>query len=497
MNLDRRTFTLMAGLGLAEAALARDIVAGQPQPGAISRPTMQTFPRGFRWGVATAAYQIEGAPDADGKGKSIWDVYAHTPGNMANGDTGDVAIDHYHRYREDIQIIRELGANAYRFSISWPRIFPGGTGRLNEAGMDFYSRLVDTQLEAGIEPFVTLYHWDLPQALQDRGGWQSRDTAKAFADYAAAVVRRLGDRVKHFFTLNELQNFVDMGHQGTSVMVQGKEQRIELAPGLKLSTRDLNQVAHHAVLAHGLAVQAMRASGPRNLQVGPADVLFAAVPVSDTPANVRAAEQATKRYNDRFLDVMLTGRYDDRYLASAGPDAPRFTDEDMRAIGSPLDFVGVNIYVPKYYVEAADNEAGYTEIPTSLSHPRMGSRWHSFCPEVMYWGPRLVNSIWKPEAIYITENGCAADDTITANGRVLDTDRLMYLRTVMSYLHRAIAEGAPVKGNFAWSAFDNLEWTGGYGVRFGLVHVDFATQKRTLKLSAEWYRRAAEMNAVV
>lgn len=498
MILDRRQFALMAGAGVAEAARSQ---TPTPAPGQAASAAMQnthalSFPKGFRWGVATAAYQIEGAANADGKGPSIWDVYAHTPGKMANGDTGDVAIDHYHRYREDIQTIRGLGANAYRFSISWPRIFPNGTGKVNEAGMDFYSRLVDAQLEAGIEPFVTLYHWDLPQALQDKGGWQSRDTARAFADYAAAVAVRLGDRVKHFFTLNELQNFVDMGHQGTSIVVQGREQRIELAPGLKLSTRDLNQVAHHAVLAHGLSVQAMRAAGPGNLQIGPADVLFAAVPVSDTPANVRAAERATRTYNDRFLDVMLTGRYDDAYLAKAGPDAPRFTDEDMRAIGSPLDFVGVNIYVPKNYVEAADNASGFREIPTSLSHPRMGSRWHSFSPEVMYWGPRLVNAIWRPKAIYVTENGCAADDAMTPEGRVLDTDRLMYLRAVMTNLHRAIAEGAPIRGNFAWSAFDNLEWTGGYGVRFGLVHVDFATQKRTPKLSADWYRRAAEMNGV-
>jgi beta-glucosidase len=495
--LNRRKFVFLAGASAATVACSQTTAPLQTQVAVAQSANALSFPQGFRWGVATASYQIEGAADADGKGKSIWDVYAHTPGKMANGDTGDVAIDHYHRYREDIQTIRGLGANAYRFSISWPRIFPSGSGSVNEAGMDFYSRLVDAQLEAGIEPFVTLYHWDLPQALQDKGGWQSRDTAQAFADYAAVVASRLGDRVKHFFTLNELQNFVDMAHQGTSIVVQGKEQRIELAPGLKLSTRDLNQVAHHAVLAHGLSVQAMRAAGPKDIKIGPADVLFAGVPVSDTPANVRAAEIATKIYNDRFLDVMLTGRYDERYLASAGADAPRFTDEDMRAIGSPLDFVGVNIYVPKNYIEAADNDLGFCEIPTSLSHPRMGSRWHSFSPEVMYWGPRLVNAIWKPKAIYITESGCAADDSMTADGRVLDTDRLMYLRAVMTNLHRAIAEGAPVKGNFAWSAFDNLEWTGGYGVRFGLVHVDFATQKRTPKLSAEWYRRAAEMNAVV
>lgn len=495
MTISRRTFGLASGAGVA--GLAAGVAPPTPVQAAQAAPSSAPrFPDGFRWGVATAAYQIEGAPKADGKGPSIWDVYAHTAGKMANGDTGDVAIDHYHRYREDIAIIRELGANSYRFSFSWPRIFPEGTGTLNEAGLDFYSRLVDAQLEAGITPFATLYHWDLPQALQEKGGWTNRATAEAFADYAAAIARRLGDRVKHIFTLNELQNFVDMGHRGTSIVVQGREQRIELAPGLQLSTREVNQVAHHAVLAHGLSVQAMRASGPRDLQIGPADVLFAAVPISDTPENVRAAEAATRIYNDRFLDVMLTGKYSDAYLASAGADAPRFTEADMRAIGSPLDFVGVNIYVPKAYVEAADNAQGFIEIPTAVSHPRMGSRWHSLSPEVMYWGPRFVNALWKPKAIYVTENGCAADDAMTPDGRVFDTDRVMYLRAVMTNLHRAIAEGAPVKGNFAWSAFDNLEWTGGYGVRFGLVHVDFATQKRTPKASAAWYRRAAAINGI-
>jgi len=459
--------------------------------------TLPTFPEQFYWGVATAAYQIEGSPDTDGKGKSIWDTYSHTPGTMKNGDTGDVAIDHYRRYKDDVIVMRNMGVKAYRFSISWPRIFPNGIGEPNPKGVDFYSRLVDELLKAGIEPFATLYHWDLPQALQDKGGWQSRDTAQAFADYASLIAERLGDRVKHFVTLNELQNFVDMGHRGTTLQVQGKEVRINLAPGLQLSPGQVNQVAHHAVLAHGLAVQAMRAKRPSGLQIGPADVLFAGVPVVDTPENVRAAEIATRTYNERFLDVMLTGRYSDAYLQAAGPAAPKFTDADLRAIGSPLDFVGANIYIPKSYVEASDDAKGFREVPTSLSHPKMGSSWHSFSPEVLYWGPRLLNSLWKPKAIYITESGCAADDAVTPDGRVLDTDRVMYLRAVMSNLHRAISEGVPVKGNFVWSAFDNLEWTDGYGTRFGLVHVDFKTQKRTPKLSAAWFREASRRNAIV
>ena len=462
----------------------------------IPGATLPTFPEQFLWGVATAAYQIEGSPDADGKGKSIWDTYAHTPGKMKNGDTGDVAIDHYRRYKDDVAVMKEMGVNAYRFSISWPRIFPNGVGKPNQKGLDFYSRLVDELLQAGIEPFGTLYHWDLPQALQDKGGWQSRDTAQAFADYASLIAEQLGDRVKHFFTLNELQNFVDMGHRGTEIKVQGKDVRIELAPGLQLSTAQVNQVSHHAVLAHGLAVQSMRAIRS-DLLLGPADVLFTGVPIIDTPANVRAAEIATKKYNERFLDVMLTGKYSDAYLQAAGPDAPKFTEADLKAIGSPLDFVGVNIYIPKSYVEASEDAKGFREVPTSLTHPKMGSPWHSFSPEVLYWGPRLMNSLWKPKAIYITENGCAANDTLTPEGRVLDTNRVMYMRAVMSNLHRAISEGVPVKGNFIWSAFDNLEWTGGFGTRFGLVHVDFKTQKRTPKLSAAWFKEASHRNGIV
>jgi beta-glucosidase len=456
-----------------------------------------TFPDGFRWGVATAAYQIEGSPDADGKGKSIWDTYAHTPGKMENGDTGDVANDHYRRYKEDVAVIKDLGASAYRFSISWPRIFPSGMGTPNLKGLDFYSRLVDELLGAGIEPFPTLYHWDLPQALQDKGGWQSRDTALAFGDYAGYVAKSLGDRVKHYFTLNEFQSFVDMGHRGVDLVVQGKPVRIELAPGLKLDAGPLAQVAHHAVLAHGLGVQAIRASGSKGTQVGPAEVLFMAVPVIDTPNHVKAAEAATRELNARFLNVMLTGKYTDTYLESLGKDVPKYTDEDLRTIASPVDFVGVNIYVPKMYVMASDQPPGYREVPKSVSHPKMFSSWHTFSPEVLYWGPRLLNSLYQPKAIYITENGCAASDSVASDGNVYDEDRVMYLRNVMTQLQRATDEGAPVKGNFVWSAMDNLEWTGGFGTRFGLVYVDFKTQKRIPKLSAAWYREASRRNAVV
>ena len=464
----------------------------------MNMSTIPRFPDHFHWGLATASYQIEGSPDADGKGKSIWDVFSHTPGKMRNGDTGDVAADHYRRYKQDIAMMKDLGATAYRFSISWPRIFPTGAGTPNPKGLDFYSRLVDELLAAGIEPFATLYHWDLPQALQERhGGWQSREVSEAFGEYAGHVAGHLSDRVKTFFTINEFQSFVEMGHSAMEQIVDGKPAPLELAPGLKLAPAALNQVRHHAVLAHGLAVQAIRSCGKPGTRVGPAEVLYTAVPVIDTPEHVQAAEAATREMNAPYLGVILDGKYSDDYLKATGKDAPTFTEEDLRVIGSPVDFVGINVYTPWKYVKASAQPSGYFDIPKNPSHPRMFAPWHTLGPEVMYWAPRLLQSIWGVKEIYITENGCAADDRISEDGEVYDTDRVMYLRNSMLNLHRATSEGVPVKGNFVWSAMDNLEWTSGYGTRFGIVHVDFETQKRTPKLSAKWFREAARRNGVV
>ena len=455
------------------------------------------FPEHFYWGTATASYQIEGAWNEDGKGPSIWDTYAHTPGRMKNGDNGDVANDHYHRYKEDVALMRSLGVNAYRFSIGWPRIFPDGTGAPNAKGLDFYSRLVDELLDSAIVPFATLYHWDLPQALQDRGGWQARDTAKAFADYAGYVAEKLSDRIRYFFTINEFRSFVDMGHCGHVAQVPGGTMTISLAPGLTLAPGELNQVRHHAVLAHGMAVQAIRANARKGTKVGPAEVIEAAVPLIEAPDHVKAAELATRERNAPFLTVMLEGKYTDAYLKAAGRDAPRFTDEDLRLIGAPLDFVGINVYRPVVYVMADDSAIGWREIPFAAGHPKMSSSWHTLGPEAMYWAPKLVQSLWSPKRIFITENGCATADVVAEDGKVYDTDRVMFLRSYLTELQRATADGVPVKGYFQWSTMDNLEWTQGFSNRYGLVHVDFATQKRTPKLSAEWFREAARHNAVV
>jgi beta-glucosidase len=457
------------------------------------------FPDGFYWGVATSSYQVEGAWNEDGKGPSIWDTYAHTPGNINNDENGDVANDHYHRYQEDVALMQDIGASAYRFSIAWPRIFPEGTGQPNAKGLDFYSRLVDELRAAGIEPFATLYHWDLPQTLQDRyGGWQSVETAKAFADYAGYVAEQLGDRVKHYFTINEFASFVEGGYQGIEAQVGGgKTVHMGAAPGLRLSDAELKQVRHHAVLGHGLAVQAIRARGPAGTKVGFAENIRVAVPVIDAPEYVQAAEAATRERNAGFMTVMLEGRYTDAYLATAGGQTPRFTEEELTTIASPLDFVGINVYKPGFYVEPSEEPPGYRDIPINASHPKMASAWHVLDPEVMYWAPRQMQSIWGATSIFITENGCAASDVVAEDGRVYDSDRVMFLRACLGQLQRATAEGVPVDGYFLWSAQDNFEWTWGYGNRFGLIYVDFDTLERKPKLSAEWFREAARQNALV
>jgi beta-glucosidase len=495
----RHEFGEVAGvLALGMAATPAGAAAQTSMPQSKSAPRLPLkFPDGFYWGVATSAYQIEGAVKADGRGVSIWDTYAHTPGKIKNGDTGDVADDHYHRYAADVTLMQSVGVKAYRFSIAWPRIFPDGTGPPNAKGLAFYDRLVDALLAAGIEPFPTLYHWDLPQTLQDKyGGWQSRETAKAFADYTGYVAAKLSDRVKHFFTMNEFYSFVDMGYQGIEMPVGGKNIRINLAPGLQVGPA-IYEVRHNAVLGQGLAVQAIRAMGKPGTKCGPADNINSVVPVVDTVENIAAAQRATRELNAAYLTVMLEGAYTDAYLKMAGKDAPKISDGDLKIIGTPVDFVGINVYRPTAYVLPSDEAPGFKEIPFNASHPHMLSSWHLIGPEVMYWAPRQVQSLWGSKEIYITESGCAASDVLSTDGHVYDSDRIMYMRNNLVWLQRAASEDIPIRGCFQWSFMDNFEWGDGYGNRFGLVYVDFPTQKRTPKLSASYFKTAATANAVV
>jgi beta-glucosidase len=472
----------------AKVALALGLSANIPGPAsAAAGESSSKFPAGFVWGTATSAYQIEGAVNEDGRGPSIWDRHAHIPGNIADGSNADQASDSYRRYKQDVQLMKALGAKAYRFSIAWPRVFPEGTGKPNPKGLDFYNRLLDELMANGIEPFVTLYHWDLPQPLQDRfGGWQSRETSKAFADYAGYVAANLSDRVKSFFTINECSRLVHLGHGVGSD-----------APGLRLPAQELHQVRHHVALGHGLAVQAIRAYARAETKAGPAENMVICVPAIETSANVRAAELATRETNAGYLNVMLEGKYTDAYLASAGNDAPRYTEEDLRIISSPVDFVGLNVYMPDSYVVAADNAQGYELIPLPASFPHMEAPWLKFGPEAMYWAPRHAAKVWGVKSIYITENGTSAVDAPTRDGKLHDVDRIVYLRNYLTQLQRATSEGVPVLGYFLWSLLDNFEWSDGLEKRFGLYRVDFKTQRRTPRLSASFYREIIERSAVV
>lgn len=443
------------------------------------------FPRDFLWGSATASYQVEGAVKDSGRGVSIWDTFSHTPGKVHDGDTGDVADDYFHRYKEDIRLMKDIGLKTCRFSVAWTRIFPTGTGQPNQQGLDFYRRMTDTLLENGVQPYCTLYHWDLPQALQDKGGWENRDTAKAFADYAGYTAGKLSDTVKHFMTMNEMRTFVELGDKvGTH------------APGLQLDAKRVAQLTHYVVLAHGMAVRAIRSQAKPGTKVGIADNITATTPVIDSTEHVEAARRAMREENAMYLSVIEDGRYSDLYLKRLGADAPKFTAEEMKIIGSPMDFVGINIYQPTY-VRADSSEKGYAVVPMPASYPHMFSSWLTIGPEALYWGPKLVASLWNVKEIYITENGASSDDHLTPDGHVYDTDRVMYLRNYLTQLQRAVAEGVPVKGYFLWSLLDNFEWADGYDKRFGITYVDFKTQKRTPKLSAEFYKQVIRENRVV
>jgi beta-glucosidase len=484
-GLSRRQFGRIAAwsaLGLSGAAAK----SGRERQAPGVNP-VAGFPPRFLWGAATSAYQIEGAVNEDGRGPSIWDSFTHTPGKILDHSNADRANDHYHRYKEDVALIKALGAKAYRFSIAWPRVFPQGDGVPNPKGLDFYYRLVDELLANGIEPFATLYHWDLPQSLQDRfGGWQSRDTAKAFGDYSGYVAGRLSDRVKNFFTINECGRLVDAGYGG------GPD-----APGLKLTRREINQVRHHVALGHGFAVQAVRAHGRAGTKVGPAENIVACVPAIETPENIRATETATREMNGGYLTPMLEGRYTDAFVAYAGANAPSFTPEDMKIISSPIDYLGLNVYMPNYYVTAVDDPHGFALVPFPASFPHMSSDWLKIGPEAMYWAPRNAAKVWRVKSIYITENGTSSSDEVAGDGAIHDLDRIMYLRNYLTHLHRATARGVPVHGYFLWSLMDNFEWSDGLQKRYGLYHVDFDTLRRTPKLSVSFYREVIARNAVM
>jgi beta-glucosidase len=437
------------------------------------------FPQGFLWGTATAAYQVEGGIAE--RGRCIWDDFCRWPGKVWNGDTGDVADDHYHRYREDVDLMARLGLGAYRFSISWPRVLPSGAGVVNETGLDFYSRLVDALLAANIQPFVTLYHWDLPAELQRLGGWAARDTAYRFADYAALVAHRLGDRVHHWITHNEPWVVAFIGH------LDGRH-----APGWQDACLAL-QVAHHLLLSHGLAVDALRAQGGSQTQVGITLNLSPAYPASDRAEDVAAAQRHDGYLNRWFLDPVFTGHYPQDMWALYDYRVPRVAPGDLEIIRRPLDFLGVNYYSRAVLRHEPGNLLGYAAVQPAGEYTAMG--WEVYPQGLTDLLCRLAQE-YRPPAIYITENGCAYEDVLTKQGEVHDAKRVDYLHHHFLAAHRALEQGVPLKGYLVWSLMDNFEWSYGYSRRFGITYVDYATQKRYLKDSAKYYAQVIAANAV-
>ncbi|MFC8297336.1 GH1 family beta-glucosidase [Micromonospora orduensis] len=427
------------------------------------------FPDDFGWGAATSAYQIEGAAKEDGRGESIWDTFSRAPGRTRNGDTGDVAADHYHRYAEDLDLMRDLGLRSYRFSISWPRIQPDGTGAPNQRGLDFYRRLLDGLHDRGIAPMATLFHWDLPQALQDADGWESRDTALRFADYADAVFTALGDRVPVWLTINEpktvVQNGYLIGHH---------------APG-RQDPDAAYLVAHHLQLAHGLAVRALRAAD-RTARIGPALNLHPCYPADDSPQAAAAARLYDGYENRLYLDSLLKGSYPEDVLADLGPESRMvrgIRDGDLAVISSPVDLLAVQYYTPIYVTADGGTEHRW---PTSEAG------WQQIYPDGMYDILTRVTRDYGPIPLTVTENGLPTPDTLAADDTIDDAGRISFLRDHLAAAHRAITDGVPLESFHVWSMLDNFEWDEGYDQRWGLVYVDYSSQRRVLKRSAHWYR---------
>jgi beta-glucosidase len=483
--MKRRSFLKSAAALAAAPAftpLARAAAESLP---AVASPNPHRFPQNFIWGTATASYQVEGAVHEDGRGASVWDTFAHTPGKTFQGETGDVADDFYHRYQGDVALMQRLGVRGFRFSIAWSRVFPEGTGAPNPKGLDFYKRLLDSLHEAGIEPFCTLFHWDLPQTLEDKGGWTNPATAHAFADYAHYTASQLSDRIRHWMTINEFGSYIDAGY-GTG----------ESAPGRKLPRKEWMQARHIAVYGHGLGVQAVRAGATHPVQVGLAEDMTGVMPAIEDPAHIRAAEIGFREENAWHMTAILEGRYTDHYLKSLGADAPVFTPEEMKVISTPIDFLGINIYTSHEAIPS-DKEPGYELVERPSTYPHAFSEWLYFTPQALYWTPKLTNTLWGVKSIYITENGYSSNDVLTPDGRILDSDRVLYLRNYLTQMQRAAAEGVPIHGYFLWSLLDNFEWASGYSRRFGITYVDFETQKRTPKLSYDFYKEVIRTNAAV
>jgi beta-glucosidase len=426
----------------------------------------------FVWGVATSSFQIEGAAHEDGRGPSIWDTFCRVPGKVANGDTGEIACDHYHRYNEDLDLMKWMGVDAYRFSVAWSRVIPNGVGPINQAGLDFYDRLIDGALERGIQPWITMYHWDLPQALQDRGGWNNREVVKWFEEYANVLTNEFGDRVKHWMTLNEPLCSAWIGH------LYG-----DMAPGITDLQTALN-ASHHLLMSHGIASQVTR-TNVKDSKVGIVINVTPAVPATDSDDDRRASKLADGFDNRWFLNPVFGQPYPADVIEVLGK-SPQIETGDMSLINQPMDFLGVNFY---FRQTIASNPQG-SPLPIKNIRrenvKRTAMDWEVHAPAFEEILTRIHHD-YKPKEIYITENGSAWDDEIIS-GEINDEERISYLKSHLDAIFAAKKEGAPIQGYFAWSFMDNFEWAYGYDKRFGLVYVDYKTQKRTPKKSAHYYR---------
>lgn len=444
------------------------------------------FPKDFLWGCAAASYQVEGAVCDDGRGPSVWDMFSHTEGKTWNAHTGDVACDHYHRYREDVALMQEIGLHAYRLSLSWSRVLPEGVGKVNAAGLDFYDRLIDALLAAGVQPFVTLFHWDYPYELFCRGGWLNPDSPNWFADYTKLVVDRLSDRVRHWMTLNEPQCFIGLGH-GSGIH----------APGEKYRLKEVLRAGHNALLSHGRAVQVIRAGSKSESCIGWAPCGTVNIPASGSPADVAAARRATFAvvnrdcWNDAWwMDPVYLGHYPEDALALYGEQAPDVREHDMETICQPLDFFGTNIYNSTMVRAGQGGEAEV--VPYPAGGELTAFRW-AVTPSSLYWGPKFYAERYgKP--IYITENGMSNVDWKALDGKVHDPVRIDFLTRYLREVRRACEDGVDIRGYFQWSILDNFEWAEGYKERFGLIYVDYRTLERTLKDSAHWYKTVIAAN---
>ncbi len=445
-----------------------------------------SFPTNFIWGAAAASYQIEGAAYEDGKGLSVWDVMCRWPGKIWEKNTGNISCDHYHRFEEDCRLMGELGLKAYRLSISWPRVIPEGTGKINNRGLDFYDRLIDKLLENKIQPWVTLFHWDYPYALFRRGGWLNRDSSEWFAEYTKVIVDRLADRVHCWMTLNEPQVFIDAGHQ------TGRH-----APGIQLDIPDVLTAAHNTLLAHGKAVEVIRGRAKAKPFIGAAPVGITSYPVSTNKADVDAARNRMFSISERncwnntwFADPMILGNYPEDGVNLFRDDLPNFPTRDMDKIRQPIDFYGANIYHGQA-VQAGQN--GKIELVGGGEGPALTTMGWRVTPEALFWGPKYLYERYKLP-IVITENGMANCDWVGVDGKVHDPQRIDFLTRYLQSLGKAIEDGVKVNGYFQWSIMDNFEWAHGYSQRFGLIYVDYFSGKRILKESAYWYRDVIAAN---